>query len=88
MSSTNNLPHELLLTSRQTTKLRNAIDNDMSTDIKLAKVQISKIIQSGRFLGSLLSVYSLRKIKRNYIRILQRNSKSFVKTYKWLNTIQ
>ena len=51
----NNLPHELLLTTRQTTKLRNAIENNMSTDIKLSKAQISKIIQSGRFLDSLLS---------------------------------
>ena len=55
MFSANNLPHELLLTTRQTTKLRNAIENNMSTDIKLYKAQISKIIQSGRFLGSLLS---------------------------------
>ena len=53
--SANNLPHELLLTTRQTTKLRNAIENNMSTDIKLSKAQISKIIQSGGFLGSLLS---------------------------------
>ena len=45
-----NLPHELLLTTRQTIKLRNAFQNNMSTDITL-----SKIIQSGRFLGSLLS---------------------------------
>ena len=44
MFSANNLPHELLLTTRQTTKLRNAIENYNSTDIKLAKVQISKII--------------------------------------------
>ena len=51
----NNLPDELLLTTRQTTKLRNAIENNMSTDIKLSKDQISKIIQSGGFLGSLLS---------------------------------
>ena len=50
----NNLPHELLLTTRQTTKLRNAIENSMSTDIKLSKAQISKIIQSGGFLGKLL----------------------------------
>ena len=50
-----NLPHELLLTTRQTTKLRNAIENNMPTDTKLSKVQISKIIQSGGFLGSLLS---------------------------------
>ena len=55
MLSANNLPHELLLTTRQTTKLRNATENNMSTDIKLPKAQISKIIQSGRFLGSLLS---------------------------------
>ena len=50
----NNLPHELLLTTRQKTKLRNALNN-MSTDIKFSKAQITKIIQSGQFLGSLLS---------------------------------
>ena len=48
------LNYELLLTTRQTTKLRNAIENNMSTDIKLSKAQISKIIQSGGFLGKLL----------------------------------
>ena len=51
----NALPHELLLTTRQKTKLRNAFNNNMSTDLKLSKAQISKIIQSGGFLGSLLS---------------------------------
>ena len=51
----NDLPHELLLTTRQKTKLRNAFNNNMSTDIKLSKAQISKIIQSGGFLGSSLS---------------------------------
>ena len=51
----NNLPHELLLTTRQKTKLRNAFNNNMSTDLKLSKAQISKIIQSRGFLGSLLS---------------------------------
>ena len=50
----NDLPHELLLTTRQKTKLRNAFDNKTSTDLKLSKGQISKIIQSGGFLGSLL----------------------------------
>ena len=55
MFSANNLPHELLLTTRQRTKLRNTIENNMSTDIKLSKAQISKIIQSGGFLGSLLN---------------------------------
>ena len=41
MFSGNNLPHELLLTTRKKTKLRNAIENNMSTDIKLSKTQIS-----------------------------------------------
>ena len=54
MFSANNLPYELLLTTRQTTKLRNATENNMATDIKLSKAQISKIIQSGGFLGKLL----------------------------------
>ena len=55
MFNGNNLPHELLLTTRQKTKLRNAFNNNMSTDLKLSKAQISKIIQSGGFLVSLLS---------------------------------
>ena len=55
MFNGNDLLHELLLTTRQKTKLRNAFNNNMSTDLKLSKAQISKIIQSGGFLGSLLS---------------------------------
>ena len=51
----NDLPHELLLATRQKKKLRNAFNNKMSTDLKLFKAQIFKIIQSGEFLGSLLS---------------------------------
>ena len=54
MFNSDNLLHELLLTTRQTNKLRNAIENNMLTDIKLSKEQISKIIQSGGFLGKLL----------------------------------
>ena len=54
MFNGNSLSHELLLTTRQKTKLRNAFNNNMSTDLKLPKSQISKIIQSGGFLGSLL----------------------------------
>ena len=38
----NDLPHELLLTTRQKTKLRNAFNNNMSTDLTLSKAQISK----------------------------------------------
>ena len=44
-----NLPREFLLTTRQKTKLGNAFDNNMSTDLKLSKAQISKIIKSGGF---------------------------------------
>ena len=55
MFSANNLPHKF--TTRQTTKLRNAIKNNMSTDMKLSKAQISKIIQSGGFLGKLLGPF-------------------------------
>ena len=51
----NVLPHEFLLTTRQRTKLRNAFNNNMSTEVKLSKALISKIIQSGRFFGLLLS---------------------------------
>ena len=55
MFNGNNLPHELLLTTSQKRKIRNAFNNNMLTDVKLSKAQISKIIQSGGFLGFLLS---------------------------------
>ena len=49
-----NFPHELLLTKRQVENIRKAFANHLSTDIKLSKTQLSKIIQSGGFLGRLL----------------------------------
>ena len=55
MLDRNDLPHELLLTTRQKTELRNPFNNNMSTDVKLSKAQISKKIHSAGFLGSLLS---------------------------------
>ena len=64
MFNGNDLPHELLLTTRfnnnmstdlKKKKLRNAFNNNMSSDLKLSRAQISKIIQSGGVLGSLLS---------------------------------
>ena len=54
MFNENDLPHELLLTTRQKAKVRNAFNNNMSTDLKLSKSQINKIIQSGGFLSRLL----------------------------------
>ena len=58
MFNGNDLPHELLLTTRQKTKIRIAFNNNRSTDIKLSKAQISKIIKSGGFLGRLLGPLS------------------------------
>ena len=49
-----NFPHKLLLTNRQVANLRQAFANHLSTDIKLSKTQLSKMIQSGGFLGRLL----------------------------------
>ena len=54
MFNGNKLPHELFLRQRQITKLRNNIEHNLQTDIKLSKAQISKIIQSGGFLGKLV----------------------------------
>ena len=49
-----NFPHELLLTDRQVSSIHKAFSNNWSVDIKFSKTQLSKIIQSGRFLGKLL----------------------------------
>ena len=49
-----NFLHKLLLTNRQVTNLRKAFANHTSTDIKLSKTQLSKMIQLERFLGRLL----------------------------------
>ena len=49
-----NFPHELLLTNRLVANLRKAFANNLSTHIKLSKTQISKMIQSGGFLGKIL----------------------------------
>ena len=54
MFNGNDLPHELLCTTRQKAKIRNAFNNNMSTNLKLSKAQINKIIQSGGFLSKLL----------------------------------
>ena len=49
-----NFPHKLLLTNRQVLNLRKAFVNYLSADIELSKTQLSKMIQSGGFLGRLL----------------------------------
>ena len=49
-----NFPHKLLLTNRQVGNIREAFANNLSTDVKLSKTQLSKMIQSRGFLGRLL----------------------------------
>ena len=49
-----NFPHQLLLTNRQLSDLRKSFSINSSIDIKLSKTQLSKMIQSGGFLGRLL----------------------------------
>ena len=50
-----NFPHELLLTNRQVENIRKTFANHLSTDIKLSKAQLSKMIQFFRkILGPLL----------------------------------
>ena len=49
-----NFPYKLLLINRQVANLRKAFGKHTSTNIKLSKTQLSKMIQSGGFLGRLL----------------------------------
>ena len=49
-------PHKLLLTNIQVSNLCKALANNSSTDIKLSKTQLSKMIQSGGFPGRLLGL--------------------------------
>ena len=51
-----NFPHELLLTNRQVANIRKDFAIHSSIDIKLSKTQLSKMIQSGGFLGNLLGI--------------------------------
>ena len=51
-----NFPHELLLTNRQVANICKAFAKNTSADVKLSKTQLSKMIQSGGFLGRLLGL--------------------------------
>ena len=49
-----NVPHDLLLTDRQVSRFHKAFANNESANLKLSKTELSKIVQSGGFLGRLL----------------------------------
>ena len=70
-----NFPHKLLLTNRQVANLRKAFANYLSTDIKLSKTQLSKMIQSGGFLGRLLGplLKTELPILKNVIKLLAKS---------------
>ena len=57
-----NFPGKLLKTNRQVASLCTAFANYLSTDIKLSKSQLPKMIQSGGFLGMLLGLL----LKKDY----------------------
>ena len=68
-------PHQLLLTNRQVANIRKAFANKSSTDIKLSKTQLSKMIQSGGFLGRLLDPLLKKGLQliKNVIKPLAKN---------------
>ena len=70
-----NFPHELLLTNRQVSNLCKSFANKPSTDIKLSKTQISKMIPSGGLLGRLLGplLKTGLPLIRNVIKPLAKN---------------
>ena len=57
------LPHELFLIIRTKTKLRDAFANDILTDIRLSKAQLSSIIWSGWFQSAFLPKVACQLIK-------------------------
>ena len=70
-----NFPHKLLLTNRQVENHRKAFANHLSTDIKLSKIQLSKMIQSGGFLGRLLGplIKTGLPLVKNVIKLLTKS---------------
>ena len=53
----------MFLTQTQINKLREEVENNMSTDIKVSKAQINKLIKEGGALGSILATILPKLIK-------------------------
>ena len=49
-----NYPHKSLLINTQVSKIRKAFPNELSANIKFSKLQLSRMIQLGGFLSTLL----------------------------------
>ena len=67
------MPHELFLTTRQATRIRNAFANNISTYTKLSKAQISKTIQSGGSFDSWLANLGKRALTNVAISLARGN---------------
>ena len=67
-SDENNFSHKLLLTNTQVSKLRKAFSNGSLANIKLSKIHLSKMIQSGEFKSIwrnfVISEFSIKRIKK------------------------
>ena len=64
-----------MLTNRQVLNLHKAFANKSSTDIKLSKTQISKMIRSGGFIGRLLGplLKTGLQLMKNVIKLFARS---------------
>ena len=56
MIDENDLPHELLMTARQKTKLRNAFNNNMSTDLKIHGSGTTTLIISNEEMNDIMKI--------------------------------
>ena len=75
--------HELLLTARQTTKIKNSIANNMSTVVKLSKAQIFKMIESGGSFGSWLANLGKKALTNVVISLAGDNLPGLVRNLAW-----
>ena len=74
------MPHELFLTTRQTTEIRNAFANNMSANIKLSQAQVSQIIQSGESFGSCFGNLGKKALTNTAIPLARDNLLGLVNT--------
>ena len=76
-------PHKLLLTNTQVSKICKAFANGSSANIEFSKTQLSKMIQSGGFVGNFLDLLNLDKS------LLLKSDKVFKKLLmKWINYLK
>ena len=73
--------HELVLTTTQTTEIKNTFPDHISTDIKLSKAEISKIIQSVEFCGFWLANLGKKALATVAFALARENLRGLVSTF-------